>query len=220
VFIKARETEYNGYLFRSRLEARWAVFFDALGIRYMYELETFKFGDGTQYLPDFWMPDQDCWIEIKPFSPTEKEEHKAQLLADATGKRVFIFYGEPRVPDFTDDCDSAWAKWPRCEDDLERARELVANGKVEAVGWGDYGYLWCECRHCGALGIEFDGRSARLPCRKAVCPPPDGHPDKDYNYDSPRLRAAYKKAKQARFEFGATPISAQRKPVSSVLTRV
>lgn len=26
----AIQTEYNGYLFRSRLEARWAVFFDAL----------------------------------------------------------------------------------------------------------------------------------------------------------------------------------------------
>ena len=32
VLIKAIETEYNGYKFRSRLEARWAVFFDALGV--------------------------------------------------------------------------------------------------------------------------------------------------------------------------------------------
>jgi hypothetical protein len=28
--IKAIETSYKGYRFRSRLEARWAVFFDAL----------------------------------------------------------------------------------------------------------------------------------------------------------------------------------------------
>ena len=32
--IKAIETRYNGYRFRSRTEARWAVFFDAFGIRY------------------------------------------------------------------------------------------------------------------------------------------------------------------------------------------
>ena len=32
--IKPIETVYNGYRFRSRLEARWAVFFDALGITY------------------------------------------------------------------------------------------------------------------------------------------------------------------------------------------
>lgn len=30
--IKPIETKYKGYRFRSRLEARWAVFFDALGI--------------------------------------------------------------------------------------------------------------------------------------------------------------------------------------------
>ena len=35
--IKAVQTEYNGYKFRSRLEARWAVFFDTLGIEYEYE---------------------------------------------------------------------------------------------------------------------------------------------------------------------------------------
>ena len=29
--IKAIPTEYKGYRFRSRLEARWAVFFDACG---------------------------------------------------------------------------------------------------------------------------------------------------------------------------------------------
>jgi len=37
--IKAIQTEYKGYLFRSRLEARWAVFFDACGIEYEYEPE-------------------------------------------------------------------------------------------------------------------------------------------------------------------------------------
>ena len=35
--MKAIETEYNCYKFRSRLEARWAVFFDALGWEYEYE---------------------------------------------------------------------------------------------------------------------------------------------------------------------------------------
>ena len=39
--IRAIETRYNGYRFRSRLEARWAVFFDTLGIRYEYEPEGF-----------------------------------------------------------------------------------------------------------------------------------------------------------------------------------
>lgn len=51
--IKAIETVYNGYRFRSRLEARWAVFFDALGVKYEYEPEGFELPSGQWYLPDF-----------------------------------------------------------------------------------------------------------------------------------------------------------------------
>ena len=35
--IRAIETSYDGYRFRSRLEARWAVFFNEAGIEYQYE---------------------------------------------------------------------------------------------------------------------------------------------------------------------------------------
>ena len=44
--IKAIETEYDGHRFRSRLEARWAVFFNAVGLTYEYEIEGFEM-DGT-----------------------------------------------------------------------------------------------------------------------------------------------------------------------------
>ena len=46
--IKAIETEYDGHRFRSRLEARWAVFFNAVGLTYEYEIEGFEM-DGTRY---------------------------------------------------------------------------------------------------------------------------------------------------------------------------
>ena len=58
--IKAIETVYNGYRFRSRLEARWAVFFDAAGIKYEYEPEGFETNEGTKYLPDFYLPEYDA----------------------------------------------------------------------------------------------------------------------------------------------------------------
>jgi hypothetical protein len=41
-------TEYNGGQYRSRLEARWAAFFDLVGWRYTYE----PF-DADGYIPDF-----------------------------------------------------------------------------------------------------------------------------------------------------------------------
>lgn len=51
--IKPIEPEYKGYRFRSMLEARWAVFFDACGATWEYEPEGFDLGDGLYYLPDF-----------------------------------------------------------------------------------------------------------------------------------------------------------------------
>jgi hypothetical protein len=51
-YIRPIETFYRGYRFRSRLEARWAVFLDAAGIRWQYEVEGFDLS-GVYYLPDF-----------------------------------------------------------------------------------------------------------------------------------------------------------------------
>lgn len=64
--IKAIDTYYNGNYYRSRLEARWAVFFESCGIRYEYESEGFKMESGRKYLPDFHLPDLDLYIEVKP----------------------------------------------------------------------------------------------------------------------------------------------------------
>ena len=64
--IKAIETRYKGYRFRSRLEARWAVFFDALGIKWSYEAEGYDLGEYGWYLPDFYLPQVDRFCEIKP----------------------------------------------------------------------------------------------------------------------------------------------------------
>ena len=58
------ETRYRGLLFRSRIEARWALFYNKIGVPYQYEAEGYDL-NGTRYLPDFWMLRQNCFIEIK-----------------------------------------------------------------------------------------------------------------------------------------------------------
>jgi hypothetical protein len=65
--IRAIETHYAGYRMRSRLEARWAVFFDALAIPWQYELEGFHVGNNC-YLPDFYLQlgKHPVWAEVKP----------------------------------------------------------------------------------------------------------------------------------------------------------
>jgi len=74
--MQAIETIYKGYKFRSRLEARWAVFFDSLGIQWEYEPEGYVLEDGTLYLPDFWLPEWNCFAEVKPKIFTEGEFRK------------------------------------------------------------------------------------------------------------------------------------------------
>lgn len=51
--MKALPTIYGGIKFRSRNEARWAVFFDAMGIKWTYEDQGYKLNNGDTYLPDF-----------------------------------------------------------------------------------------------------------------------------------------------------------------------
>lgn len=71
--INPIQTRYAGCHFRSRLEARWAVFFDALGIPWEYEPEGYEVTDrlgicnedSWWYLPDFWLPDNQLWVEVK-----------------------------------------------------------------------------------------------------------------------------------------------------------
>jgi hypothetical protein len=58
-------TFYRNILFRSRLEARWAAFFDTLDINWEYEPKTFILPNHYQYTPDFWVENLG-WIEIKP----------------------------------------------------------------------------------------------------------------------------------------------------------
>jgi hypothetical protein len=62
--INAIETHYAGCHFRSRLEARWAVFFDALDIEWLYEPEGITYYE-YNYLPDFYLPRSHTWVEVK-----------------------------------------------------------------------------------------------------------------------------------------------------------
>jgi hypothetical protein len=63
-------TEYKGHQFRSRLEARWAVFFDAMGLEWQYEPQGYEFG-GERYLPDFFVK-KIGWVEVKGSSNVEE----------------------------------------------------------------------------------------------------------------------------------------------------
>lgn len=100
--MKAIETKYRGYRFRSRLEARWAVFFDKAGIKWEYEVEGFDLGALGWYLPDFVMlhnPGRGPIVEIKPTAPSpvelEKLSNACAVSRDGAGAYGALIWGAP-----------------------------------------------------------------------------------------------------------------------------
>lgn len=178
--MKAIETEYNGYKFRSRLEARWAVFFDALGIEYEYENEGYDL-DGVGYLPDFWLPRLDLWVEIKGerLVAGGKDEEKIKRLVKDSRKSVAVFWGQihttVNVPDLYMIAESLpdWDTMKVCE-------ALVI----------DRSSSWTECPVCHIVGLARYASPSLLPC--GCCKDAD---------KTPSITAAYIDARKARFEY-------------------
>lgn len=194
--MKAIETKYKGYRFRSRLEARWAVFFDACGARWEYEPEGFVLDNGQSYLPDFLLHDVegrvggDLYVEVKG------------KMTDEDAKKIYSFSGLDDLGDLV-----------KVENPI-----LVVAGIPEGDSISDIDNF---CRHWGYDGFP-DGSIALYPYNFETI---DGdyyvaHPGinkngrfelfgDDMNYTDDRDDAAtvraFRLARQARFEHGETP---------------
>lgn len=170
--IRAIETVYSGYRFRSRAEARWAVFLKTLGVSFQYEAEGFDI-DGAWYLPDFWVADWNSFIEVK----NDKSNplvgfYTCAKLSELSGRRVLLLNGVP--PNYT---MIAW--------DVD----------------GEYAPArFTQCRKCTAIYIEEhdgDGGAYALEPCDLSCPNSDKWPT-----PGAYLTAALEAAQQARFEHG------------------
>lgn len=63
--IKPIPTTYRGTRFASTLEADWAATFDFYGWTWEYEPVGVQLEDGQWYRPDFYLPSQRVWAEVK-----------------------------------------------------------------------------------------------------------------------------------------------------------
>jgi hypothetical protein len=71
-------TVYKGVQFRSRLEARWAAFFDIVGIDWNYEPLDF-----AGYIPDFFINNGTRLFEVKPVLSEEDVEDEWKQKIEA-----------------------------------------------------------------------------------------------------------------------------------------
>ena len=145
--IKPIETVYKGYRFRSRLEARWAVFFDSLSIPYVYEPEGLNIG-GVYYLPDFYLPDCNQFFEVKGVM-SELDEKKIDALIKA-GYSVTISYDNG----FFRSCDN-WSYPGDKHFELTTCYSQLCRCTTCKKYWfmGNLGTWQCQC--CGG----YDGDS-------------------------------------------------------------
>jgi hypothetical protein len=181
---RAISTRYKGCLFRSRNEARWAVFFKTLGIAWTYEPEGFHISNYTGYLPDFYIEPWQSWVEIKSKAPTCEERTKCRSLCDITEKFVILLAGEPypaRYQAFL--CIPKNYPWPY--DDME---DFFGPGELSQSRNGH--------------GLWFDE-----PCAMTICLDHTDHSKAEDSSDMPllteQLQRAFDSARSARFEYGA-----------------
>jgi hypothetical protein len=97
--MKVIETEYAGYRFRSRLEARWAVFFDHADIAWDYEPQGYEVVTPigrVNYLPDFWLPGLGQYAEVKGFLDRTTTRRLLALAAGIKGGDLVVFGAIPK----------------------------------------------------------------------------------------------------------------------------
>lgn len=180
--LRPIDTYFGGHRFRSRLEARWAVFFNKLGVTFDYEPEGFKLAGGLWYLPDFWLPQVSMWAEVKPNDCRDRlvidfeAIQKAAGLSMESNHAVLILDGRPRDVNY-------WALYPELVDP-------VGWDWVDVLMTDPNEYHLTESRFYASTGANYpehlpDGQSAWMH---------DGltHP-------------AVLAAQQARFEHGERP---------------
>jgi hypothetical protein len=162
--MEAKKTFYKNYYFRSKLEAKWAVFFDLLKIPYTYEPEPFLCKNKEQYTPDFFLPyailrDGCDWVE--------KED--AKMFGEGTLiPRKPGVYLEIKPSNYVTDrlyeerITTAIQPNPLillCGDPVESCLQIgfsSVNHNVQLSPWWDNNMVFMYCDSCNTYKFEFD----------------------------------------------------------------
>ena len=198
--VSAVETVYNGYRFRSRLEARWAVFFDYLGVEYEYEPEGFKLPSGKTYLPDFRVKCYgtrgectdnffDLYIEVKG----RMTQEDADKIFEFCGRNDPDFWN----PEINKKYESILVVGDIPNGDMYEAQsyDLGCYERMDGIAIYPWNYETIDGDHFACYpAVSEDGRFYL-----------DGDDSNYQTMDIGVIKSAFLFAKQARFEYGETP---------------
>lgn len=171
--MKAKRTLYKDYYFRSKLEAKWAVFFDLMNIPFVYEPEAFICKNGSQYTPDFYLPEailrdgndmkitkiQKCFDDVilKPRKPGIYLEIKPLIYLDADSyeKRISSAINKPLIL--------------LCGDPVE-ALISESEKNLQLSPWWDNYIVFMYCDKCHSYKFEYnEGNYYQCPqCHESI----------------------------------------------------
>ncbi len=89
--------QYKGIRFRSRLEVKYARFFEAHAMRWAYEPEGFDIL-GLRYLPDFYLPEIRTIVEVKGILDLTDMRKLSALVPGASEAGILTILAEPGDP--------------------------------------------------------------------------------------------------------------------------
>jgi hypothetical protein len=160
---------YNGIVYRSRQEAKYAAFWELLGWKFTYE----PF-EGNGYIPDFLIDgDNPLLVEVKTAHTKEQYEREVPKIVKGLKNRWehdFLIVGFNPI-----------AQWqsPAWEDGL-------CAGLLSDKAWGsevDDG-IWFRCKECGGVGVYHStGHYGGRPCGHSDGDHHLGHLDEDFIRD-------------------------------------
>jgi hypothetical protein len=140
-------TTYRGVRFRSRIEARWAAFFDALGWPWSYEPI-----DLDYYIPDFILTFAAGHVAVEVKADLEKallQEHAAKIVRSGWEKEFVVVGGRL----------------------FDGPSIGVLGERVDGLEFMLDGAVVFHCISCGHTSLRSDGGSWR--CR--LCGETEGH---------------------------------------------
>lgn len=171
---KVLPTEYMGITYRSRLEARWAVFFSEMNYSFSYEPEGIAVCGG--YRPDFLLKlrlddtphEYSVLAEVKPDKFTDVERDKCLGASLHTGMPIFLLADQPSAEAY--DFITSWSAAAGYVDTVPALLPCLGTGMrvwhgayssadLEKLG-EDYAGAVCAARN-----ERFENRSRRRLCR-------------------------------------------------------
>lgn len=153
-------TTYKGIEYRSRLEARWAAFFDNIGWQHTYE----PF-DGDGYIPDFLIHgDNPLLVEVKPAATRAEYEGPIPKITAglwAHWQHDILIVGATPLP---------WNRQSEYFEPWHPPAGLLGERWEEETdwAWAKAGWLRCSSNGCGAFGVFHEEQSyGGRPCGHA-----------------------------------------------------